>query len=121
MGKTYLLTQILAAGSGVVAAIDKYTRTTESCGGKGTAWPLSQEERTLTLALPGFYCFSGHITLRMILIHYAQVQLGGYRKQRRGCCQLHKRGRIFANVKGKVFELVTPILGRFSIDFRKLL
>ena len=25
------------AGSGVVAAIDKHTRTTESCGGKGTA------------------------------------------------------------------------------------
>ena len=34
---------------------------------------------------------------------------------------LHKRGRIFANVKGKVVELVTPVLGRFSIDFRKLL
>ena len=31
------------------------------------------------------------------------------------------RGRIFANVKGKVVKLVTLILGRFSIDFRKLL
>ena len=27
----------------------------------------------LTLALTGFYCFSGHITLRMVLIYYAQV------------------------------------------------
>ena len=39
----------------VVAAMDKFTRTTESCGGKGTAWPLSQEESTLTLAWTGFY------------------------------------------------------------------
>ena len=35
--------------------------------------PLSQEESALTLALTGFYCFFGHITLRMILIYYAQV------------------------------------------------
>ena len=27
-----------------MVAIDKYTWTTESCGGKGMAWPLSQEE-----------------------------------------------------------------------------
>ena len=65
-----------------MAAIGKFTQTTESCGGKGTAWPLSQEESAPALALTGF---SGHITLRMVLIYYAQV-LGGYRKQRRGCC-----------------------------------
>ena len=35
--------------------------------------PLSQEESALTLALTGFYCFSGDITLRMVLIYYAQV------------------------------------------------
>ena len=58
----------------VVAAMDKFTWTTESCGEKGTAWPLSQEESASTLALTGFYCFSGHITLRMILIYYVQVQ-----------------------------------------------
>ena len=28
----------------VVAAMDKFTWTTQSCGGKGTAWPLSREE-----------------------------------------------------------------------------
>ena len=38
------------------------------------AWPLSQEDSALTLALTGFYCFSGHITLRMILTYYAQVR-----------------------------------------------
>ena len=56
-----------------MAAIDKYTRTTE----KGTAWPLSKSERAheraLTPAWTGFYCFSGHITWRMVLIYYAQV------------------------------------------------
>ena len=56
-----------------MAAMDKFTQTTKSCGGKGTARPLSQEERDPTLALKGFYCFSGHITLGMVLIYYAQV------------------------------------------------
>ena len=56
-----------------MAAIDKYTQTTEACGGKGTEWPLSQKESAQTLALTGFYCFSGHITLRMILIYYSHV------------------------------------------------
>ena len=65
--------QTRPTGSCVVAAIDKYTRTTESCGGKGMAQPLSQEESTPTLVLTDFYCFSGHITLRMVLIYYAQV------------------------------------------------
>ena len=31
-----------------------------------------------------------------------------------------KRGRMFANVKGKVVKLVTLLLGRFNINFRKL-
>ena len=46
----------------------------KSCGGKGAAWPLSKSERgPLTPAWTGFYCFSGHITLRAILIYHAQV------------------------------------------------
>ena len=52
---------------------DKFTWTDESCGRKGTAQPLSQGESTLTLALTGFYFFSGHITLRMVLIYCAQI------------------------------------------------
>ena len=59
---------------GAVAEIRQFTGTTEFCGEKGMAGPLSQGESTLTLALTGFYCFSGHITLRMILIYYAQVR-----------------------------------------------
>ena len=37
------------------------------------AQPLSQGESALTLALTGFYFFSGHITWRMVLIYYAQI------------------------------------------------
>ena len=37
------------------------------------AQPLSQEKSTWTLALTDFYCFSGYITLRIVLICYAQV------------------------------------------------
>ena len=36
----------------------------------------SQEESTPTLALTGFYSFSGHITLRMVFIYCAQVRFG---------------------------------------------
>ena len=39
-----------------------------------TDYPVLWRKRdALTLALTGFYCFSGHITLRMVLIYYAQV------------------------------------------------
>ena len=41
--------------------------------GKGTPWPPSQKKSTPTFALTGFYFFSGHITLRMVRIYYAQV------------------------------------------------
>ena len=81
---------------------------------------LSQEERALTLALTGFYCFSGHITRRMILIYHAQVCFRQLQKTKERVL-LIKRGRIFANVKGKVVKLVTLVLVRFGIDFRKLL
>ena len=42
------------------------------------AWPLSQEESAPTLALTGFYCFSGHITSRVVLIYYAQVHFRAF-------------------------------------------
>ena len=70
----------------VVAAMDRFTWTTKSCGEKGTAGPLSQEESAWTLALTGFYCFSGHITSRWSSFTMHRFTLGGYRKQRRGCC-----------------------------------
>ena len=64
----------------------QYTNTQglqKSCGEKGMAWPLSKwdrvrgleraQERELIPNWTGFYCFSGHITWRMVLIYYAQV------------------------------------------------
>ena len=49
-------------------------RLQKSCGEKGAAWPLSKLKRgPLTPTWTGLYCFSGHITLRVILIYYAQV------------------------------------------------
>ena len=92
--------------------------------GKGTARPLSQEKSTFTLAWTGFYCFSGHITLRMVLIYYAQVHfrwLHFTENKGEGVANYIIKRRIFANVKGKVVELVTLVLGRLNIDFRKLL
>ena len=43
-----------------MAAIDKFTWTTESCGGKGMARPLFQEESAPTFALTGFYWINLH-------------------------------------------------------------
>ena len=59
----------------VVAAINKFTWTTEILWRKGMAGPLSEREgeRALTPAWTGFYCFSGYITRRMVLIYYAEV------------------------------------------------
>ena len=85
---------------------------------------LSQGKSVPTLALTGFYCFSGHITWRMVLIYYAQVRfrwLPFTENKGEDVANYIKKERIFANIKGKVVELVALVLGRFSIDFRKLL
>ena len=103
---------------------DKFIQTTKSCGGKGTVLPLSQGESASTFALTGFYCFPQHITLRMVVIYYARVRfrwLPFTENKGEDVANYIRKGMIFANVKGKVVELVTLILGRFSVDFRKLL
>ena len=46
------------------------------------ARPLSQEDTAPTLVLTGFYCFSGHNTLRMVLITMHMFALGGYLLQK---------------------------------------
>ena len=51
----------------------------------------SQEESAWTLALTGFYCFSGNITLRMVLIYYARV---------------HFRWLLFTEKKGDVANYI---------------
>ena len=75
-----------------MAAVDKFTQTTEILWEKRDGMAtLSVRERvrgpeSLTPAWTGFYCFSGHITLRMVLMYYEQV-----------CC----RGLPFTDNKGK--------------------
>ena len=74
------------------------------------AQPLSQEKSAPSPALTGFYCFSGHITLRMVLIYYAQVRfrwLPFTENKGEDVANYIKKRRIFAKVKGKVVELVT--------------
>ena len=59
-------------GPCVVTAVNKFTQTTEVLwrkrDGMATLWV---RERAMTPACTGFYCFSGNITLRMVLIYYA--------------------------------------------------
>ena len=43
---------------------------------------LKVRERTLTPAWAGFYCFSGYITWRKVLIYYAQFPIGDYLLQK---------------------------------------
>ena len=60
----------------------------------------------------------------MVLIYCAQVRFGWLpftENKGEDVANYMKKGRIFANVKGKAVELVTLVLGRFSSDFRKLL
>ena len=89
------------------------------------AWPLSEREgkRALTPAWTGFYCFSGYITLRMVLIYYAQVRC-------RWSPFTDNKGKNVANYfkekdvtdQGENWlNWLHPILGKFSTDFRKLL
>ena len=57
----------------------------------------------------------------MVLIYYAQVRfrwLPFTENKGEDVANYIKKRRIFANVMGKVVELVILILGRFSIDFR---
>ena len=60
----------------------------------------------------------------MVFTYYAQVRfrwLPFTENKGEDVANYIKKPTIFANVKGKVVEQVTLVLGRFSIDFRKLL
>ena len=48
----------------------------KSCGEKGQHGHSLSEREGPDPAWTGFYCFSGHITSRMVLIYYAQVRFG---------------------------------------------
>ena len=105
-----------------MVAIDKYTRTTESCGGKGSVWPLSLGEGSLTLALTGFYCFSGPLTSKMVLIYYTQVCFGWLSftdNKGEDVAEYIKEG--YLQCKGRNGRnWLCSIPGRSSSDFRKI-
>ena len=83
---------------------------------------LERAQERADPAWTGFYCFSGHITSRMVLIYYAQVHC-------RGLPFTDNKGQNTANYfkekdvtaqGGKWLNWLHSILGRFSTDFRKL-
>ena len=98
------------------------------CGGnihihtdyRNPTWPLSKLERgPLTPTGTGFYCFSEHITWRMILIYHAQVH-------HRWLPFKDNKGQNTANyfkekdVAAQGGSCSHSILGWFSTDFRKM-
>ena len=100
----------------------------KSYGEKGMTWPLSKwerawgPERARTPAWTGFYCFSGHITLRMVLIYYAQVHcrwLPFTDNKGKNAANYFKEKDV-ADQGGKWLNWLHSILGRFSTDFGKL-
>ena len=81
----------------------------------------SPRERELTPAWTGFYCFSGHITWRMVLIYYAQVhhrRLPFTGNKGQNTANYFKEKDVTAQ-GGKWLNWLHSILGRFSTDFRK--
>ena len=81
-----------------------------------------EPKRDPTPAWTGFYCFSGHITSRMILIYYAQVHcrwLPFTDNQGRNTANYFKEKGVTAQ-GGNWLNWLHSILGWFSTGFRKL-
>ena len=58
-----------------------------------------QRTRGLTPAWTGFYCFSGYIPLRMVLIYYAQVAVGDY------LLQITKERMLLITAKRRMLQI----------------
>ena len=63
---------------GVVDETKQIHTDYESCGERGTAWPLSQGERATTLALTDFYWLSDSIHQRRFSLIILRFALGDY-------------------------------------------
>ena len=61
---------------------DKFTWTTESCGGKGTAQPFSQEKSTWPLPWQAFIAFLGTLHWGWSSFTMHRFSLGGYLLQK---------------------------------------
>ena len=125
----FLMQTLASSVHSVVNGTNKFARTTESCGGKGTARPLSQGESTSSLVLTGFYWLSNSMYQRRSSFIIHRFALGNYilqrakermllitsyRLTRKKCCKC--KGMLKSNWSG-----YTSVLGTISTDFRKLL
>ena len=82
------------------------------------------EKEGLTPAWTDFYCFSGYITWRMVLIYYAQVcfrWLPFTDNKGKNVVNYFKEKGYLQMQGERWLNWLYSILGRFSIDFRKLL
>ena len=82
---------------------DKFTWTTEILWRKrdDTATLSVKERSDLSLAWTGFYCFSGYITLRMVLIYYAQVRFRWLQKTKERMLLITSKRKDICKSKGK--------------------
>ena len=78
-------------------------------------------EREPTPAWTGFYCFSGYITLRMVLIYYAQVHCRWlpFTDKGQNAANYFKEKDV-TDQGEKWLNWLQSILGWFSTDFRRL-
>ena len=85
-------------------------------------YSLSEREG-LTPAWTGFCCFSGYITYRIVLIYYTQVPFGGlpFTENKGEVVANYFKEKDVADQGEKWLNCLYFILGRFSLDFRKLL
>ena len=83
------------------------------------AGPLPQEERALTLAVTGFYCFSSPLTSKKVLLYYSKVYFGwlSFADKGEGGPEYIKGGYLH---REKWSKRLGSIPGRSSPDFRKI-
>ena len=100
-----------------------YRSPVEKKGRHGHSLSEREGERARTPAWTGFYCVSGYITLRMVLIYCAQVccrWLPFTDNKQKNVANYFKEKDV-ADQGEKWLNCLYFILGRFSLDFRKLL
>ena len=81
-----------------------------------------EPKRESTPAWTGFYCFSGHITSRMVLIYYAQVHCRclPFTVNKGKNVTNYFIEKVVTDQRGKWLNWLYSILGRFGTDFRRL-
>ena len=80
-------------------------RLQKSCGGKGAAWPLCQEESTRPLPWQAFIAFLGPLHQRWSSFIMHRFVLGGYLLQTtKDMMSLNTSKKDICNVKGEMIE-----------------